>query len=212
MSQCTLPPGVTPELVEMSIQRAVDNLNHEVETIDNLLRKAHSLTQSTAPAVTRIHQLYVIRDSIAEKVATVSACHVGCSHCCKMAVGISGRDAAAISKHTGIKAHPVPIIDLRASAQAMIDKYMGTVCPFLKKNKCSIYEVRPSACRSHFNLSAYPELCNVIDYPGNDVPNLDWRPVWNTEAALGVQADGADCSFGDIREFFPYGADEFESL
>lgn len=212
MAQCTLPPGVTPELVEMSIQRSLDNLNPEVDALALLLHKANSLVQSTAPAVTRIYQLYDIRDSIAEKIAAVSACRVGCSHCCKMAVGISGRDAAAISKHIGIKAHPVPRIDLRASQQAMVEKYMGTVCPFLKKNKCSIYEVRPSACRSHFNLSAYPELCNVIDYPGNEVPNLDWRVVWNAEAALEVQADGADCSFGDIREFFPYGADEFESL
>jgi len=215
MSNCIHPPGATPELVEYSVERSIQALGSNSLKIRNLFKEADGLLQSIAPIRKRVERLAVIREEVAAIVAPVSSCKEGCSHCCKMAVGITGTDAAAIAKHLGIKARPVPAIDLAAledPRDAAVTKYMGTVCPFLKNNRCSIYEVRPMACRTHYNLSAFPEVCNVIDYPGNDVPNLDWRPVWHAEAFLELETHGPNTRLGDIREFFPYGADEPESL
>lgn len=200
------PPGLTEALVTSSVEKSISVLKPRLKELGALLQEAQDLVQLTAPPSQKIERIHAIRDTIAEMVAPASSCKKGCSHCCKMAVGITDQDAKRIADYTGIQPKKVK---MQMGRDEMVDRYMGTVCPFLKKNVCTIYEARPSACRSHFNLSAYPEVCDVINYPGNDVPNLDWTVVWLSEGLFSME-DGQ--AMGDIREYFPDGADVVESL
>lgn len=194
--------------IEQSVNKSIYAISQEAPALDALITETGKLVQSTAPASLKVIRLYEIRDAMAKIVAPHSACKEGCGHCCKMAVAISSYDAKVIGKHIGVEPVAVKTSDL-IGRQSLIDKYMGTACPFLKKNRCSIYEVRPSPCRTHFNLSAYPDICDIVENAGHDVPNLDWRPLWMAEAQMGYEAG---FEFGDIRDFFPNGADVVETL
>ncbi len=45
-------------------------------------------------------------------------------------------------------------------------------CPFLEQEACSIYELRPLACREH-NVSSMPDHCTTFDHPERrGVPSL----------------------------------------
>jgi Fe-S-cluster containining protein len=35
-------------------------------------------------------------------------------------------------------------------------------CPLLKEGRCSVYEVRPTACRGHYALNQAPEVCGDL--------------------------------------------------
>jgi Fe-S-cluster containining protein len=72
-----------------------------------------------------------------------------CANCCKtVSPGVGKADVERISSF------------LQISEQAFIEKYLTTgdeqeyemnalPCPFLKDDKCSIYEVRPTVCREY---------------------------------------------------------------
>lgn len=51
-------------------------------------------------------------------------------------------------------------------------------------------------------------LSDLVNYPGNDVPNLDFRPIWTAAAVI----YGLEEPYGDIREYWPNGATEVQSL
>lgn len=200
------PLDLAEALRKPSISKATNALADSSETIQQLLDEPEYILQLTASPSVKFEMLHVVRDSLAAIVAPVSACGKGCSHCCKMAVAISSHDAEVIGEFIGIK--PLPV-ETNMDQRGLIDKYMGCPCPFLKKGICSIYEVRPTACRTHFNISEYPEVCDVINFPGHDVPNLNFQPLWMAEGLLALTSGG---TLADIREFFPYGKDAPDTL
>lgn len=153
----------------------------------------------------KYHRLVELVERAGQYIAPHTACREGCHHCCHMAVTITGYEAAIIGKHIGRQPTPVNFnvehfIDAGVEvAQAELrDKYTGKDCPFLKDSKCSIYEVRPLACRSYFNISGEPDLCDLTK-GANDVPSIDFRVFWAAQAAAFMQYE-----FGDLRDFFPF--------
>ena len=150
--------------------------------------------------------LLKIVSKFVQLTAPISACKSGCSHCCKMAVTITSDEAASIGEAIGVvPLRPPPVVD----QEATVAKHMNTVCPFLKSNVCSIYEHRPVACRLHFNISAYPVVCDTINFPGNDVPNYNFEDLW---FAVGAVSYLSGAYPADIRDFFPDGLDVIPSL
>lgn len=203
----TMPPGITLEMVEATTEAAIQRLKPDLPTLDVLInQETLELVDSDAPMPDKHLRMIAIVDQASALVGPQTPCKSGCSHCCKMAVTISSHEADLIAEHIGVERdHPPMALDQGHE----VSKFMNVPCVFLKKGKCSIYEVRPLACRTHYNLSAFPEVCNTVDYPGNDVPNLDWRKVWNASAIIHAEA-GA--SFADIRDFFPNGARNVQYL
>lgn len=191
------PAGVTDELIDRSVRRALGAIPNIHEAFDKVEDNLDSIVQLTAPpAEKHRYMLTVIRD-ITEKVGEVSACRKGCSHCCNMAVGISTYEAHLIGKHIGVA--PVNHRTDLDGIPGSITGFMNVPCPFLKNNECSVYEVRPVACRTHFNLSEFPDLCDIKNYPGNTVPGPNFTSVWGAQ----VRIHGDTSEFGDIRHFFP---------
>ncbi len=82
------------------------------------------------------------------------------------------------------------------------EKYTGVACPFLVESKCSVYAVRPIACRLHHNLNDDETNCKIgapdITGPRPAVPQINLTPMTLAAAFVFIADD-----YGDIREFFP---------
>lgn len=193
-------PGLTPLEVEDSVQLSIARLHAYGSRVESLVSALWALKDRALAGVADagdVQQLRSLRDQLVQLIAPLSACGKGCSHCCKMAVTITSDEAAALGKEIGVTPkNPGPDWD----RESMVSRYMNTVCPFLKNGVCQIYEHRPSACRTHFNVSAFPVLCDTINYPGHEVPNFDFRVFWAASAALALAHGGYPA---DIRDFFP---------
>lgn len=144
----------------------------------------------------KILQMWEAADAVCKEITPLTACKQGCSHCCNIAVTLTTTEAQIIGKHIGRKPQ-----DLKVPADifANISKYSGVPCPFLKKGRCSIYTVRPLACRLHFNLADSPYFCNV-DIP----PTESVVPQINTEVIDEAHFNAFQQEvWADMRDFFP---------
>lgn len=171
-----------------------------VNTLDSALHgrnfntEAIAISQGANTRIGKMHRLYKLGTDMTSMITPHSACRNGCSHCCNMAVSVTVMEAREISRAIGVEyvnvKQPMKLEDSQ-------DLFRGDPCPFLKSGRCSVYAVRPLACRVYFNMSDTPEICDVVKYPNQDTPCLDARGVQLAQSiALGV-------GFADIREWFP---------
>lgn len=92
------------------------------------------------------------------------ACRAGCSHCCHQAVGVSAPEVFAIYDELSKTRAPKELDAVLERIRRTDDETRGMTsserwspehpCPFLEKGSCSIYEVRPLACRGKNSLDA----------------------------------------------------------
>ncbi len=91
-------------------------------------------------------------------------CHSGCAHCCYQDVGVSAPEVFAIHEHLRATRTPAELDDVISRIRAADERTRGMTsaerlspdnpCPFLVDERCSIYEVRPLACRGTNSLDA----------------------------------------------------------
>ena len=159
-------------------------------------------------AVQRVHWLQRAASAWTQPLAPVAACRKGCNHCCRMPVTISHIEAELITRATGRK-RAVPGVSVKlqdlqdtddlASAKASLQTAkIGTPCPFLVDEVCSIYSARPLACRLLLSLDDDDLLCQHADDGPASVPYVDVRKFQAVALAAQPSAELAD-----IREFFP---------
>lgn len=160
-----------------------------------LIDEAVALAKNPGDDATR--KFTKIVGKVAAKVQVYSACKTGCSHCCKQAVSVASWEAAKIGRY--LHRSPAAVM-VMTDVESNRKKYSGVACPFLKDHRCSIYEVRPFSCRSHFNMGDDPEACDIINRPGTTVPYFNSNPLLMTLVAITIE--GGDI-IADIREFFP---------
>lgn len=134
-----------------------------------------------------------LANTLVDAVGDEAPCRDGCSHCCFTSVLISSTEARRISKETG-KAMRIP----EKWRHKPTDSFTGVPCPFLKNNRCGIYEHRPFICRTQFSLADTNEPCDTSKGI-QSVPYFDSRPLHAAYiAALGKRA----VELADIRDFF----------
>jgi len=112
-------------------------------------------------------------------------CEEGCSHCCYQNVDCTKKEAELILGYC----HANQIeVDFKACERlSKLSDTFGQPCPFLKNNRCSVYEVRPLYCRSHYAVSN-PELCRT------DVRGVQaYRFSWTAEVILSVVGRKHSC-------------------
>ena len=189
---------LVPVTHEETIRQAevnVDRFNRSVDLakVDAVFNRVLALDVSKRAKMARFLDA---ASDLSDKVRPFSACKAGCSFCCNIAATITETEAQMISKATGIK-HKV-----RAGGIDEIEsrnKWTGVPCTFLKAGKCSIYEVRPMACRLHVNMADTPFYCDT-DIPAGVslVPQLNLTQINRAHAMITLQD-----AWADIRDFFP---------
>jgi hypothetical protein len=101
-------------------------------------------------------------DSILRRINTKVASQIDCTKCAKcckdMGPRLSKRDVRAISQCLGIAQEMVVSKYLRKRKDKAGEYLTSKIpCPFLKKNRCSIYEVRPKGCKSYPHIKKNAE-------------------------------------------------------
>lgn len=92
------------------------------------------------------------------------ACKAGCSHCCHVVVGVTPPEALTIFEHLKSSLSVSELAHLAARVAAAHERIRGLTsaerfspdhpCVFLEAGRCSIYTVRPLACRGMNSLDA----------------------------------------------------------
>ena len=139
-------------------------------------------------AVETLEKIYALHDDLMEKLAL--ACRAGCDLCCTRNVSVTSLEAALIAGHlekTGRNEHLAKIeavinlprfqpltttntlAQLCRNGQTPPDEKCDPAwrpCPFLTKSRCSIYTVRPFACRCMVSKSVCREggQAEIDDY------------------------------------------------
>lgn len=187
-----IPVVQLSEETQRQAERNVARLDAKLDTRALKVAFMKVLELNIAPRA-KMKRFFEAADALCEVVLPFSACTHGCSYCCNIAVTMTTTEAGIIGKHVGRK--PKVLTD-RPDIMGNIMKYNSTPCPFLKRGKCSIYEVRPVACRVHFNMADTPEAC--------DTSTPAQTPMLNNNAIDAILFRAyRDEIWGDIRDFFP---------
>lgn len=106
----------------------------------------------------------LVDGALAQSPDRPPACRAGCAHCCYQSVGVTAPEVFAIYDHLRATRAPGPLEAALARVREADDATRGLAaaerlspdhpCPFLEDGRCSIYEVRPLACRGTNSLDA----------------------------------------------------------
>lgn len=140
----------------------------------------------------QLRGLYKNLDAVAAdiiaKSGAVPSCGKGCAHCCSLLCTCTFVESLLIAETLIEKGELEELLPrLREAAKATDYPGVNTgsyfskniPCVFLKDGACSIYEIRPSACRFHFAISP-PEQCSPEAKTGTtqlDLQRLE-QSVW----------------------------------
>jgi len=127
------------------------------------LERVVELARNAMAATSRLAEGLLAR-APQEGGAAGVACHAGCDHCCYQSVGVTPPEALAIVAHLRSSLSVAALAELAAHIAARHGATRGLSaaerfspdhpCPFLRSGQCSIYEVRPLACRGMNSLDA----------------------------------------------------------
>lgn len=159
---------------------------------DTIQRK---LASENASSRNKLQKIYSLMSELGKVAEPYVACGNGCSSCCQMNVTISQLEANFIEKETGIKPARVT-----RSVHHPQDEFMGVPCPFLEDGSCSIYDVRPFACRKHLSFDTSPYWCAPARTLTVEFPMLEFSGA--QDAFLDVTRLKTGGVFADIRDIF----------
>jgi len=170
------------------------------ETIDQILKLINGYT-AQLKSLRMQNRLQTIRevykaidgffDAAPEENKKDIQCKAGCTSCCFIEIDVSGDEAAVIVDHCRENGIDIDRDYLAKQAEVGRKTYSAlSKCFFLKDNLCSIYAVRPIACRKHW-VKTDPALC---DFSKNIVNPVGGYFDVNTEilasAVLNVDESG----------------------
>jgi Fe-S-cluster containining protein len=157
---------------------------------------AQRMRSTNASAISKISKIYALVDEFGAAAKDFVACKNGCAACCHMNVTISAIEAKHIETATG-KARAA----LSESRTHDLAEFSGKPCPFLKDSSCSIYDVRPYACRQHVSFDTTNYWCQPERSHQKVLPKVGFNGA--EEAFFNVAGRATHGIFGDIRDFFP---------
>lgn len=189
------------EQLERSIEQSNQRVKAFITALDPSIDKrddsiAVELAFENSSPRSKLRKIYALLSDATENIQPFVACTKGCSACCKMNVSITSVEAESLATASGKKVAPVHRVPKHAE-----DKFSGVPCPFLIEDACSVYEVRPFACRAHhsFDLTSYwcqPERAYV---KGMGMMRLGGA----VQAYQAIATDTRLGGFADVRDFFP---------
>ncbi len=135
------------------------------------------------PVLKQVIRFYKKYDERISELAGSIACAAGCDFCCHYHVVATAPEIFAIAEHLAKmpKAEKTKIQERIKETASRVSKmavseYMVTniPCAMLENGRCSIYELRPLACRGHHSVDA--KICErTFNAPQEDEPmELDY--------------------------------------
>lgn len=184
-------------------QERADAIADALEPIlPKVIADCEALGRAVGSVAKKYDRLLSIAVVVMDKVLPHTPCGQQCSHCCHMAVTILDEEARRIAQFLGKRyvkqARCKDIVEVAEKGDMMVQKYVRVPCPFLKAGKCSIYEVRPFACRLHHTVSPTNDCCDLTVLQVTPAVNLGF--LERTHAFILFHQ-----AFGDIRDYFPEG-------
>jgi Fe-S-cluster containining protein len=159
-------------------------------------RIAKEMRLTNSSAISKLTKIYALVDELGAAATGFVACRNACSSCCHMNVMISAVEAKQIEAATGRTR-----VALSSSRVHDMAEFSGQPCPFLKNASCSIYDVRPFACRKHVSFDTTSYWCHP------ERSHLREMPLMRFEGAEAAFFDVTERDkkgvFADIRDFFP---------
>src|SRR6478735_1897486 len=132
--------------------RALLGMAPNLESTVELARNAMAATSRLAESL------------LSRAPAGAVACRAGCDHCCHQPVGLTPPEALAIAAHLRQTLTPEALATVALRLAQRVEETRGLTsaerfspehpCPFLNLGQCTIYEVRPLACRGMNSLDA----------------------------------------------------------
>ncbi|WP_367376780.1 YkgJ family cysteine cluster protein [Hafnia alvei] len=142
----------------------------------------------------RSYNLLMAADEISDEmdIKNYAVCQNGCAYCCKIPVDVTLIEAELISREVGTAINDYNTMEKVSNK--------NSYCPFLDKNnaKCTIYSVRPLACRCFYSFDHYKYCKNneVVHLVVTVDSNQKWLQIQEVLLTL------SNNKLADIREWF----------
>ena len=159
-------------------------------------RIAGELARENASAKAKLGKIYRLAAEFAEAAASFVPCSKGCAGCCKMNVSITSIEAQRLAEVSGRT-----MVDVRSPVTHSEAKFSSIPCPFLVDEVCSVYEVRPYACRAHFSFDLSSYWCQPARAYEDGMGVVELGGAKRAYLTIAMQSPMG--GFADIRDFFP---------
>lgn len=144
-----------------------------IARVRGLAARALQPAHSADGAIAFTAQLHRSLDTVAAQATAagpVPDCKAGCAHCCHVRVEATEPEVFRIAQH--LAAQPT---DSRDGVTARLRQHIANAqnaaarqpCSFLVDDRCSIYSVRPAACRKAHSLSVQHCATQAPEIPQN---------------------------------------------
>ena len=158
-AQVVLRQAIFAQGWQNEIATAAANTAYALLGSEPTLQRTTELARSVMAATSRLAE-----GLLAQAPTGSVACRAGCDHCCYQAVGVTAPEALAIFEYLKQTRSAEALVELAAHLAERHEQTRDLTpserfspdqpCPFLESSRCSIYEVRPLACRGMNSLDA----------------------------------------------------------
>ncbi len=142
----------------------LDERDLVVQYIDEGIKHYKLLFESIGNKKIILVTIFALFDKLEKNVTNKITCKKGCNSCCKMNVDLSETETEVILDYVGtLEVREINHLKEQAKFKSKEEHFLHPHgnCVFLSQNgDCSIYKIRPLACRKYFVVSD-PKLCGV---------------------------------------------------
>lgn len=158
--------------VESFLKQFLDNNKENLPSIVKYFRlvsNEYTAMKQNYGVLSAVHSGYHTIDNILkdEFASNKSSCHdCKAAYCCHQPVTLCTDEVIAIIAYCKEMNIPIPKKYLKKQLKIKEKEWAiseSSVCVFLKDNRCSIYPVRPSSCRT-YHVKTLSKFCNAKEY------------------------------------------------
>lgn len=179
------------EALRKSVEQSIENIKSK--TLDALRQESLQSPPSTFPVrwVKELHSQVDLLALTAQQSSGAFACAVGCSTCCQVRVEVTPPEVFLIASHllSEPEVRRSDLIDELTNRAESKESEMSKrhACALLVDGRCSVYAVRPAACRKghSYDAVACKEGCAELPLHYGFVLGAE---VWMAGVAKGYEA------------------------
>lgn len=141
-------------------------------------------------------------------------CTAGCAHCCWLWIDVPAHEALLIAQHLrdtlSAEALKTLLEEARRRCEGLGTAGHASPCVLLQDGRCSIYAVRPGACRRYYSQNV--SECQRLRIDPAARAQVEYSLIANTGRAVGDAVNSALASAGFDGHFYELTAALVEAL